>query len=106
MPLRVYVRINPYKGDKMDIYRISVEEVGTDSWGESLKAGQTVKIVRTVTYEYELYVSDFLGGTDEMGNTPRSDISLGNLISDERDNADIPDDADILDDMVIAYEIS
>lgn len=88
--------------DIMDIWEMSAKGPNRDVEYKMLKAGDTVKLVRMVTMEYVVNVSDYLDKADETG------IAVKVLIERELDAMGVSDVLDnegksvITDDTVIA----
>lgn len=88
--------------DIMDIWEMSAKGPNRDVEYKMLKAGDTVKLVRMVTMEYVVNVSDYLDETDEKA------IAVKMLIERELDVMGVSDVLEnegksvITDDTVIA----
>lgn len=73
-----------------------------------LKPSQTVRVVRTVSVAYDMLISDYLDGEDNLDGRP---ITVGNLEEDISDNTAIMDvldeydNAEVTDIKVEIYKI-
>lgn len=53
-----------------------------------LKPHQTVRVVRTVSVAYDMTISEYLDGSDDLDGEP---ITVGNLESDIESNTEVTD---------------
>lgn len=53
-----------------------------------LKPHQTVRVVRTVSVAYDVLISEYLDGSDDLDGEP---ITVGNLESDIESNTEVTD---------------
>ena len=65
------------------------------SLDENLKPGQTVRVVRTVEYAFDVDISEFLAESDD------SEVSVEDLQNDIESNFDISDILDQWDDVEV-----
>lgn len=82
----------------MDIWEIQVKGPNTDILAEVLKTGDKVLVTRTVTYTYEVDMSEWLVDSDE------TEVSVESFIKTITDETDASNEGDIEDDVVTSVE--
>jgi len=73
---------------KLDIWDIEAKEGKDRDSDKPLHRGQNVRVVRQVTYVYEVAISDVLDQWEEPGVLGDSALTVKEFITDEEENGD------------------
>lgn len=88
------------------IWDMQAKEGDPDVMDKPLHRGQKVRITRTVTYVYEVSISDVMDEWDEPGVLGISALTVKEFVKDEEDNnEDFRSEADEEDDTIITVEV-